>query len=383
MRINRSIISNQTESVPVVRTLTINGTTYDLTANRTWTVSGGGITGSGTTNYLSKWTSGTALGNSLVFDDGNFVGVGTNSPNTRLSIVSSGAGVFAARFTDGFRADLVVSFPESQFAGLDSYFGTSGGGFIFRNGTSEAMRLSTNGRLLINTTSDVGTLMNINGAITVGGMINITGSTGLPIKTDIYLRFASGFSSPDIGRMYIGDGTGWKFHISKRISSTTTDLITFVDNGSVVIGTPGAFIDYKLEVMGATKVNGGELLVDAGSTIASNLYGTGQVLSGSSAQPTLFLDTTWNTTGNPSAIELNVTNTASGSTSKVMNLKVNSTSVFIVSKGGAIQTTEPTGYTAKPWKLGDAMSGTITPDYYIKVEIDGQIYSIPALLGTP
>jgi hypothetical protein len=183
--------------------------------------------------------------------------------------------------------------------------------------------------------------------------------------------------------MYIGDGTGWKFHMSKRISSVTTDLITFVDNGSVVIGTPGAFIDYKLEVMGATKVNGGELLVDAGSTIASNLYGTGQVLSGSSAQPTLFLDTTWNTTGNPSAIELNVTNTASGSASKVMNLKVDSTSVFTVSKGGAIQTTEPTAYTAKPWKLGDVYTGTISADRYIVVEIDGNIYSIAAMAGTP
>lgn len=35
------------------------------------------------------------------------------------------------------------------------------------------------------------------------------------------------------------------------------------------------------------------------------------------------------------------------------------------------------------WKLGDVYSGTITPDSYIKVEINGNIYSIPALTGTP
>lgn len=206
MRINRSIISNQTESVPVTRTLTINGTTYDLTANRTWTISGGGVTGSGTTNYLSKWTSSSALGNSLVYDNGTNV--------------------------------------------------------------------------LVNTTTDQGQKFQVNGDALVSGLLTISGSTVLPATTAANLRIASGFSSPVIGRMYIGDGTGWKFHMSKRLSSTTTDLITFFDNGS-------------------------------------------------------------------------------------------------------IQTTEPTGYTAKPWKLGDVFSGTITPDRHIMVEIDGNIYTIPALLGTP
>lgn len=222
MRINRSIISNQTESVPVLRTLTINGTTYDLTQDRTWTVSGGGVTGSGTTNYLPKWTSGTALGNSLVYESGTNVGIGTLT-----------------------------------------------------------------------------------------------------------------------------------------------------------------FVDYKLTVGGAIAALSGGLVSNSNSGIDSNLYGSGQIVSGSSSQPTLYLDSTWNTTGNPSAIEVNVNNTASGVSSNLMNLKVDLTSMFKVSKGGAITTAPPTGYTAKPWKLGDATSGTITPNYYIKVEIDGQIYSIPALQGVP
>jgi hypothetical protein len=82
-------------------------------------------------------------------------------------------------------------------------------------------------------------------------------------------------------------------------------------------------------------------------------------------------------------IDVNATNTASGASSKLLNLKVDFTTMFSVSKSGAVTTAPPTGYTAKPWKLGDATSGTITPDYYIKVEIDGQIYAIPALQGLP
>jgi hypothetical protein len=43
MRINRSIISNQTESVPTSRILTIGGVSYDLSQDRTW-AGGGGVT---------------------------------------------------------------------------------------------------------------------------------------------------------------------------------------------------------------------------------------------------------------------------------------------------------------------------------------------------
>ncbi len=293
MRINRSIISNQTESVPVVRTLTINGTTYDLTQNRTWTVSGGGVTGSGTTNYLSKWTSGTALGNSLVFDNGTNVGIGNISALSKLHVTGN-----------------LLSYSEAaNTAAL----------FISANN-------SYNWQFGINNGSDY--------VITENGGVNGIGTIRLSMKPG--------------GNLLV---------------NTTTDL------------------GYKVSVNGGIYAKG--ITADSDGSVGNAIYGYGQVLSGSSTNALVNLDTTWNTTGNANAIELNVTNTASGSTSKVMNLKVDLTSVFTVSKGGAIQTTAPTGYTAKPWKLGDATSGTITPDYYIKVEIDGQIYSIPALLGTP
>jgi len=65
--------------VPTSRTLTINGTALDLSADRSWSV--GTVTGSGTDNYLPKWSGGgTSLTNSVVTDDGeriNIQGVGT------------------------------------------------------------------------------------------------------------------------------------------------------------------------------------------------------------------------------------------------------------------------------------------------------------------
>lgn len=129
-------ISNATQSaldlkVPTNRTLTINGTAFDLSANRSWTIpthdavtigtanglslsgqvlslglastsTNGALSatdwnifnskigGSGTTNYLSKFTGASTLGNSLIYDNGTNVGIGTASPSEKLHVVGNG-----------------------------------------------------------------------------------------------------------------------------------------------------------------------------------------------------------------------------------------------------------------------------------------------------
>ena len=48
----------------------------------------GGVGGSGTANYVSKWTGGTSLGNSIIYDNGN-VGIGTTNPRAKLEVQSA------------------------------------------------------------------------------------------------------------------------------------------------------------------------------------------------------------------------------------------------------------------------------------------------------
>ena len=77
----------------------------DATGNATWqTATGIGIvTGSGTTNFIPKLTpTGTNIGNSLLFDDGNSVGLGTTTPTHRFDVTHAGSTGIGVNSTSGF-----------------------------------------------------------------------------------------------------------------------------------------------------------------------------------------------------------------------------------------------------------------------------------------
>jgi hypothetical protein len=61
--------------------------TSDASGVGTWQpASGGGIGGSGTANYIPKFTASTTVGNSMMYDSGTAVGVGTTSPGAALGV---------------------------------------------------------------------------------------------------------------------------------------------------------------------------------------------------------------------------------------------------------------------------------------------------------
>ncbi|MCR4438964.1 MAG: tail fiber domain-containing protein [bacterium] len=56
----------------------------------TWQPVAGGIGGSGTANYIPKFTAGTTLGNSIMYETGGKIGIGTTTPNNLLTLRSAG-----------------------------------------------------------------------------------------------------------------------------------------------------------------------------------------------------------------------------------------------------------------------------------------------------
>jgi hypothetical protein len=285
-------------------------------------------------------------------------------------------------------APRVVLYGDDGSSGL-VYYSSSFSNYIYDyNASTNNLSFQTNGstRLRINST---GFATFLNGLSVTGSLLapSITGSLQGTSSWAVSASWAP--SSPAVATIssYIATGSitasvNADPTASFKVTSGSRTLLTLTNDAKVVIGTPGEFIDYQLEVSGAIKANG-NVVVDSHQTIASSLYGTGQLLTGSAEQPVVYLESTWDTSANARGIEYVVTNTTSGASSKLLNLKVDSISMFNVSKAGAITTAAPSGYTAQPWKLGDATAGTLTPDTYITIEINGQVYSIPALLGTP
>ncbi|WP_338644953.1 hypothetical protein V5J73_08410 [Flavobacterium sp. KS-LB2] len=51
-----------------------------------------GVTGNGTTNFIPKFSSSSALANSLIFDSGTQIGIGTNAPTSLFQIGGNGSG---------------------------------------------------------------------------------------------------------------------------------------------------------------------------------------------------------------------------------------------------------------------------------------------------
>lgn len=104
-----SKISSFPQSCPTGQFMRGVGTT--LTCAVPPTGPGGGIGGSGTAKYLTRWTGPASLGNSIIYDTGTNVGVGTTAPGQKLEVngiaqaaifyASTGISTFDAQIPSG------------------------------------------------------------------------------------------------------------------------------------------------------------------------------------------------------------------------------------------------------------------------------------------
>lgn len=203
--------------VPTTRTLTINGTSFDLSADRSWTISAG-VSGSGTTNYLSKWTSGTALGNSLIFENTNSIGIGTTSPNlydpsgNNLVIYEAGnAGITIATGATNWGSIFFARGTGSavayrgyiEYGQTDDYMG-------FGTVSTERMRILANGNVAIGGTSapqkvtitaSAYPILGFNIGSTAQGYIGSLNGGGIAINSQIAQPLM--FYTNDINRLQI------------------------------------------------------------------------------------------------------------------------------------------------------------------------------------
>jgi hypothetical protein len=124
------------------------------------------VTGTGNTNYLSKFTSnGSTIGNSQVFDNGTNVGIGTNNPNAQMS------GTVGLSIVNGSNAALGLSNGTNNW--LNYLVGTTYR--IWNNTSTEVMVFHLNGNIGIGSSaSDNGARLQVSGTATFSSTVTAT-----------------------------------------------------------------------------------------------------------------------------------------------------------------------------------------------------------------
>jgi len=166
-----------------------------LWVDTTVSAAGLGLGGSGTTNYVPKWTSSSALGNSQIFDNGTNVGINTATPTiSKLQIDASASIPFSVLTSN---TEVGQYFSSNGFAGFRVVASTNNVPYI-----------------ALNTSSSVGTY-----------------SVGSQRAFFAYWGDAAGYAS-------IG------------IQSNTHAIVVRTNNGNVILGGGTTDAGYKLDVTG-------------------------------------------------------------------------------------------------------------------------------------
>jgi hypothetical protein len=242
--------------VPTTRTLTINGTTQDLSANRTFTIPTDLTVGttpisSGTIGRVLFQGTGNVLqqsGNLFWDNTNNRLGIGTETPANPLeisynSVTSHGIHLntnTAANSFNGIRFSANNTNPSTFALNNQSgefRWGVGTGGYfptIYSNG-SERLRIPTTGNVLINTTTDAGFKLDVNGTARVQNDLSVSRNQNNPTKIAVSNTTAGNNSFVEGG--YASDSSSGECKIGKYSSTTSAYKIITASNAYLYNGT--------------------------------------------------------------------------------------------------------------------------------------------------
>ncbi|GDX51500.1 hypothetical protein LBMAG27_05470 [Bacteroidota bacterium] len=186
------------------QTVTLNsGTGISVTGSYpnftiTATGGGGGISGSGTLNYIPKFTpNGTTLGNSRMFDNATNIGVGTILPTDFLHLNSTTASYVGINMTNTTTGSLTS---DGFYVGMNS---ANGDGLLYE-AENQPISIFTNAlqRMVIDAAGNVGI-----GTTTPTSLLHAEGSNALFISRFINNNNA-GYASLSANNAVAGTGAG-------------------------------------------------------------------------------------------------------------------------------------------------------------------------------
>jgi hypothetical protein len=386
-----------------------------ITDSGTWGDSGTDFSIGASSANLRFYTNNSITERMRLDASGN-LGLGTTSPAYKLDVVIS-SGPYNTRFhnsstsTSDYNAILVSQGASGSATG---YFGTGGSAagntsfantfvigtqsnsaFVFNTNDTERMRITSGGNVGIGTTT-IGSTLQVNGNAAIGysastaaptNGLAVSGRVGLGTTTPNYRIEVITADNVNVAAASFVGVYSITDYIVQRVAAGTTGYGAYTQysdgtyNMAIGSATNGdfTFISGRFPGSAGTErwrvtLNGENQLKPAANTAA--LTSSTYSLTGSNASSLLDLAGTWNTTGNPTAIKLNITNTASGATARLMDLQVGGTSEFVVNKIGqvGINTGSPNsflhvaGSVRFPYSLKTATYTLDSTDYTVRFD---------------
>jgi hypothetical protein len=330
-------------------------------------------------------TAGAAISytQAMTLNASGSLGLGTASPSVAsgLGLVLNGqAGQTRLAFKNNYTGD--TSGDGVQFALIGGSSGfvfqnrESDGYFSFETNGNEAARINASGNLSIGNTNDTYKL-DVTGVARVSGgaalstaiFSNTSNDGGIDVINTGTL--ASGRTSQlrlVNGTTFFGANDRTYQLVNTGTSSTAADFYIQYYNGT------SYFDRFRIASTGAATFSSsvtiaGETLIKGNSTINYATLNLLDVSVGGSQWAIL--------QGFPTLGDFTIRE--SGVANHLVIKKTTGAATF----SSTIQTAAPTNGTAQPWKLGNAVSGGVTTNHYIIVEINGTTYTINALQGLP
>lgn len=233
----------------------------DGSGNLSWVsnLTGGAVTGSGTTNYIPKWSSSSALTDSVIYDDGTNVGIGV-TPTYVLDVLSSVA--VTARFQNN-STDAMVLFLKNADATTNTWGIAIGGSLHSQGDGSFYISRETGGpNFPFVIKSDLNIVMNGGGHLSIG---NADGDLMLHVKDTQNIALFEGTHTNE-NNIWIGESIANDSALIVGYNQTSnygyvmvagdspTDGLTVIDGGAVGVGGTPINSD-KLYIHASTGAN--------------------------------------------------------------------------------------------------------------------------------
>lgn len=246
--------------------------------------------GTGTTNYVPKFTGSSTLGNSQIFDNGTNVGIGTTTPPYKFSVYDTSDGV-VGHFGGGVSNYTLISFRSNEANVYSTSLGSYNSGMLFRTGATDRMYINSGGKVGIGTTSPTGKL-----SILDGYYNTFFSDTSSQYGSGLILSGDAG-SDQRSWRTFVKNGNGsvaLTFEVSTNgtsygnspIGLTYAERMRITSGGNVGIGTTAP--TFKLDILSSganTRINSadanGSYLVFANNGTAKAYIGSAYHLFGS------------------------------------------------------------------------------------------------------